>query len=322
MSITWRSDLSPHEWDSLLAISVGHPLQSALWGEARRRVEGVEHHLWCAFSGDELIMMRRVEVRRIMKVGKIAWLPRTSTGAHPVAEAAYREFSEILRSKGYILCFEDIYQNEADIRFYGDQLSPGSRTIKIDLSAGQEILFSRLDSQWRYGVRAADRAGVTIEQSRNIEDINIFFSLCSQISRKKVFDLPGSQALVTALLQGSFSDEVEARLFLARYEGQVAAGALVIRCGRSLHYFWGATDRSFSKQRPGEAVQWGVISWAIDHGITCYDLEGINPANYSGVSAFKRKMGGVEVDLLGTYAYPLAFSGSLALKIGRLLGRI
>ena len=35
-----KDDHSPKEWDVLLAEMGGHPLQSALWGEAKKTVYG------------------------------------------------------------------------------------------------------------------------------------------------------------------------------------------------------------------------------------------------------------------------------------------
>ena len=105
---------------------------------------------------------------------------------------------------------------------------------------------------------------------------------------------------------------MEARLLLARHEGQIAAGAFLMRCGRSLHYFWGATDRRYAKQNVGEAVQWAAIEWGLDRGCVRYDLEGVDPRGNPGVYAFKRKMGGEEVELAGQSFSPLGLRGALA----------
>jgi lipid II:glycine glycyltransferase (peptidoglycan interpeptide bridge formation enzyme) len=110
--------------------------------------------------------------------------------------------------------------------------------------------------------------------------------------------------------------EVEAKLFLARHEGIIRAGAFVIRCGRSLHYLWGATDRSRPQVGAGEAVQWAAIEWGFAMGCTRYDLGGIDPKGNPGTYAFKNKMGGVEVTLCGKRFFPFGAYGRLLAWLG------
>jgi len=81
-------------------------------------------------------------------------------------------------------------------------------------------------------------------------------------------------------------------------------------------------DRRFAKQRPGEALQWGIIEWALTLGIQTYDLEGIDPASNSGTSRFKMKMGGRKVELPGKRAYPLTVAGRTMLRVGQWLGKV
>lgn len=319
--LIWAEDLSPVEWDHHLASIGGHPLQSALWGDARGEVDGIEDHRWAAFAGNELVWMGRFEVRRIGRVGRVAWLPKCRATIHPGTEAVHAEFLLRLRAQGYLICIEDAYGCNLDCCPSGEPCLPKPKTIWIDLRESREKLWGDLHKQWRYGVRAAERAGVVVEQSMAQEDIAGFFALCGEISRKKEFVFSGSEQLLALLLRTS-SPDTEARLFLARFEGKIAGGALVLRCGRSIHYFWGVTDRAFARQRPGEAVQWAVMEWALEQGLEIYDLEGIDPVNNPGVCAFKRKMGGKEVVLPGKHAFPLRLTGSVALKVGRWLKKV
>jgi CelD/BcsL family acetyltransferase involved in cellulose biosynthesis len=183
------------------------------------------------------------------------------------------------------------------------------------------VLWRELDSQWRYGVGRARREGVLCELTADAQDIADFFSLCGDVSRAKGFQLPGSAELIEHLLQGFHSEAVSAHLMVARAQSGLAAGACVLRCGSSAHYFWGASDRGFSKYRAGEAVQWAVIEWALAQGCSLYDLEGIDPVKNPGVYNFKKKMGGVDVTLEGMMYRPLGWRGVLLDGARRLLNR-
>lgn len=322
MSLVWKTDLVPEAWDAELAALGGHPLQSAMWGDARRSVEGVEDHRWAAFAAGRVVLMARFEVRTMPLGARVAWLPRgpVEAGGEHVADAV-RAFHQRLRDHRFVLCIDDRYvDSPAPVR--GELLPPAPRTAWIDLTRGKDAVWKAIDQQWRYGVRSAGRAGVVVEQTRAAADSEIFFALCQAISGTKKFELRGSAALLDALLAVGVERAIETRLFVARFQGEIAAGAAVLRSGKSLHYFWGAVDRRFSKQRPGEAVHGAILDWAIEHGLERYDLEGIDQVANPGTYQFKMKMGAVERDLPGRHAYPLNALGRLALAAGRKLGRI
>ncbi len=321
---TWVSNMPAAEWDARLAEAAGHPLQSALWGDARREVDGIEDHRWALQNtAGETLWMARFEVRRIAGLGRVAWIPKGPTGeSSENAGGIYPEFLMRLRRAGFILCIDDVYREGGQSSALGEPLGFRPQTIVIDLKRDEQTLLSALDSRCRYSVRAASRAGVTIEHSNNPVEAAEFFDLCRQVSLKKDFELPGSAKLVSQLCEKSRSSAVKAELFLARYQGALAAGAIMICSGVSLHYFWGATDRKFAKLRAGEALQWAVIQWAKKNGLEIYDLEGIDPVANPGTYKFKRKMGGAEITLPGKRAYALAWRGMLTLKLGKWLGRV
>ena len=320
----WVIDMDGLPWEHELAGLGGHPLQSARWGEARSVVDSIPHQRWAALEPDgRCVFMARVETRTVRAVGKVAWIPRgPATAANVQMSGIYRDFLDHLRAERYMLCVDDPYLHRAPDAVAGKPLFPKPRTILIDLTLGKDRLMANLHSQWRAGVRAAARAGVSVAGAREPGEVAKFYSMCESTSRDKGFELPGSEALMIALCRQEPGPDTEAVLLLARYEGQVAAGALALRCGRSVHYMWGASDRSFAKQRPGEAVQWAMIEWALQRQCITYDLEGIVPDPNSGVYAFKRRMGGAEIDLPGKEAFQLSTRGALALRVAQWLRRL
>jgi lipid II:glycine glycyltransferase (peptidoglycan interpeptide bridge formation enzyme) len=222
----------------------------------------------------------------------------------------------MLRQDGYLLCVTDPWIATAHGERTGvDAFAMGPRTIWIDLSRGKERLWAQLDKQWRYGVGRAGRLGVRVECTNDPGDVDLFFRMCVATSRGKRFRLPATRALLGDLLSQPNGADSEARLFLARLRGAVVSGALVLRCGRSAHYFLGAMDRAHSEARSAEATQWAIIEWATSGGCAVYDLEGIDPQKNPGVYAFKKKMGGDEVTLCGTHAYALNLRGKLVKSV-------
>ena len=76
LKLHWRNNIPSSEWDSALASLGGHPLQSALWGNAKFHVEGISDERWIAFRGVTPVWMVRVEKRQIPLIGTVGWAPR------------------------------------------------------------------------------------------------------------------------------------------------------------------------------------------------------------------------------------------------------
>ena len=305
----WQHELDLDRWDEELAALGGHPLQSALWGEARRQADGTDYRCLALRREGRALALARVEVRKVPALGPVAWVPRGPVAAF---EGDYMpSFLRRLKRDGFILCASTPWPprvtQPADAA-----AAPGPKTIWIDLSVGREQLLAKLDSQWRYGARRALREGVVVEETSSPSDIGVFFGLCESISEAKRFALPGSRALVENLLRASHeASAVQARLFVGRLEGKVVAGALVIRSGVHAHYFWGGVDRAYPKLRAGEAVQWAVMEWAVKTGLKIYDLEGVDPERNPGTYSFKKKMGGTLVALPDRVLASLGWRGRL-----------
>lgn len=299
----WRNDIEPTAWDRALAALGGHPLQSALWGDVRRELDGIADQRWMAFRADAPAWMARIEQRRLPAFGWVGWTPRGPTG-DPDTDLP-PSLRRRLESEGMLLLVTDRWQPETAVP---DTSRSVPRTIWVDLTIGLDALSRSLDKQWRYGVGRARRMGVSVDTAAGANDVGEFFILCRAVAERKQFPLPTHPSIMERLLANS-NPAVEARLFLARHQGRIGAGAFVIRCGRSLHYFWGATDRQVSEARAGEAVQWAVIEWGVAMGCARYDLEGIDPVHNPGTYAFKKKMGGAEVTLRGQRTYPLGLCG-------------
>ena len=315
-AIEWRSDVAPPIWDAALATLGGHPLQSALWGEARRAADGIRDHRLMALRDGQPVWMIRYEERHVGPLGCIAWAPRGPTTLLPPGTdgSVAAPLAARLKRSGICLLITDKWCRAAATEV-GSRARPKPRTFWVDLAQGRNAVWQRLDKQWRYGVGKARRSGVTVVRTGSEADLRAFFALCVEVSRLKGFRLPGSLLLMRSLLAPDRQGAVEAQMFLARYQDRVGAGAFVLRCGRSVHYMWGGMDRMFARERVGEAVHWSIIEWALENGCTVYDLEGFDDYQNPGTYAFKKKMGGEPVTLVGREYRPLSIKGALVARL-------
>lgn len=310
----WIRSSDATRWDELLASRNAHPLQTALWGDSRQETDGIEDlRLMHQMPDGSVDGLARIETRWIPVLGKVAWLPKVAGLTADLERSLHAE----LKRRGFIACISDMYRAS-------DANAPARpKTIWLDLTLGLETLSRNLDPQWRYGARRAVREGVAVNTTVEQSKAKRFFQMCEKLSQNKGFALPGSEALMIRLICANApSSGVEMRLYVGEVGGELAGGAAVARCGRHLHYFWGASDRRFSKHRVSEAIQWQIIQDGVASGMVRYDLEGIDHAGNPGVCAFKRKMGGREVALQGVGAVPLNWAGRFAVAVGRRLGRL
>lgn len=293
--VQWKDDLTPAEWDTLLCELGGHPLQSALWGQAKQTIYGISDRRLALYFHDQLAALIRIENRGIPLLSQVAWVPQGPTIAtHLSWKDIEKSVLNYAKKKGYVLSAMTpwISVNKSSL-----SQKTSRKTIWIDLQQGKEILWASLDKQWRYGVRSAQRANVEACIASSEKEVADFYQLCLRLSHKKAFHFSQSQSFLQYLLDHGNECGVDAKLFLAKYEGQIAAGAFILRAGKNIHYLSGAVDRQYAKQRAGEFVQWSVIEWACDHDFVRYDLEGIDANENSSVAAFKRKMGGEVITL-------------------------
>ena len=318
----WKEINNSGKWDQLLSELNGHPLQSALWGDARKKVEGMDDLRLAYFDYGGPFFMARIEVRKASIIGKVAWIPRGPIFTPELhnRKKIEEELTEILKNKGFCLAISDSYEVMSEPLKLND--SKQVKTIIIDLNIGILELERRLSSQFRSRIRKANKLQVNIEQSTNKSDVSTFFNLCQDLSQTKEFKLPGSEKILQELIKGSKNSDIEMRLFLAKVNGAIGGGLVIAKSGNHIHFIWGAADRSYSKYRVSEAVQWGVIEWAIEKGCSVYDLEGIDPINNFGVYQFKKKMGGDAVVLRGKTSKTLNFKGKVLNFVAHRMGRI
>lgn len=284
-------NLSDYEWDLHLSQAGGHPLQSALWGNAKRAVYGIFDERLALYSNEKLTGLVRVELHGKKPFLACAWIPQGSAFLDTLDKNLHSYLMKLLKKRGYSLCAITPWKETSSD-------APQTRkTIWINLQQDLAKLWEKLDKQWRYGVGRSRRLGVETYLAETKNEISDFYRLCLTTSKEKKFRFAHSEAFLHYLIEHGNDDTVRGRLFLAKYNHIIVSGAFILQSGRNIHYFFGAVDRKHSSLRAGELVQWSVIEWACQRGLVCYDLEGIDPNENSGVAAFKKKMGGDVVTL-------------------------
>ena len=133
----FKDDHSVKEWDLLLAQLGGHPLQSALWGEAKKTVYGVSDKRIAIYNEDKLNALIRIENRGLRSFLKLAWIQCGPTIASDGNwETIKNIFLKQVKDNGHSLCafspWKPVFSNELGSK----------QTIWIDLQIGKDKLLS------------------------------------------------------------------------------------------------------------------------------------------------------------------------------------
>ena len=173
----------------------------------------------------------------------------------------------------------------------------------------EESLLSGMNQLWRRNIKKAAKAGVVVKRG-TVDDLPEFHRLYVETAERDHFrprPLSYFQTMFDALLA---EDPDRIRLYLAHHEGDLVAATTWVRVGEHTWYSYGASSTEKREVRGSNAVQWKMITDALEAGATIYDLRGITEGleeddPHLGLIQFKVGTGGEAVEYLGEWDLPL-----------------
>lgn len=174
-----------------------------------------------------------------------------------------------------------------------------SQTLMLDLAYSKEKIFSQMYEKMRYNIRLAQRRGVKIEKSN---DINVFLKLIHETAKREKFK-PYSDHYYQTLLN---RNDQFVRLYAAQYKGTILAAHIVIFSGLTAAYVHGASSREYKEVMAPHLLHWHTIQSAQEQGYAQYDFWGIDEKKWPGVTRFKKSFGGRSITYPGTFDIPLS----------------
>lgn len=198
------------------------------------------------------------------------------------------------------------------------------QTIIIDLSKGEDVVWSGMASKCRSDIRKAQREDFEIALNSNCEE---FIDLMNRFRASKALDpLPEPQAFMDQIcspLPSYFT------LFTAKQGGELVAGVLFIRDNKEMMGMIAASKRlEVEKEKRAiiasvdRLLWWEAIKYGIDQGLDILDMGGYfkgspqcqKDLTLEGVSEFKRRFGG---QVVPRYQYKKDYTYKI--KLARLL---
>jgi lipid II:glycine glycyltransferase (peptidoglycan interpeptide bridge formation enzyme) len=174
-------------------------------------------------------------------------------------------------------------------------LQPQHTSI-IDLARDEDILLRRMHHKTRYNIRLAERKGVSVRRARDSEaDMDKFYAMLCGTAERDGFR-PHARMYYRALL-GARSEDFSNELFFAEYSGVAIAACLVnfYHSSSTATYLHGASDNEHRNVMAPYLLHWWIMQDAKQRGYQYYDLWGIDPHKWPGLTRFKRGFGGRDV---------------------------
>lgn len=161
----------------------------------------------------------------------------------------------------------------------------------LDLSVGEEQLFSRLESSVRRAIRKAEKSGVTVETSHSPEAVRTYYSLHC-LTRKKHGLPPQPFSFFSNIYKHAIADELGC-VVIGHLAGRPISALVLLCLGNRAIYKFGASDDSFQESRANNLVMWQAIKWCIQNGHQQLHF-GRTSIGTDGLRRFKLAWGAVE----------------------------
>ena len=281
-------------WDSMVAAHPGgNFFHSRAWAQVLNQTYGHQPAYFCRFAGGKL-----QELLPIMEVA--SWL----TGRRGVS-LPFTDYCAPLQAAGFDGA--EIYEHALD---HGRQrgwrylecrgLMPGWQSATpslgfhghvVDLQAGQNLLYNRLEGAVRRGIKKAEEAKLRVEFSSDLESIRTYYALHCQTRRGH--GLPPQPLRFFENIARYVLERGLGFVATVRCEGQPVAGAVFFQQGAEVLFKFGASNHSFQHLRPNNFMTWETIKRCAGQGFQTLHLGRTSLTN-DGLRRFKQGFGARE----------------------------
>ncbi len=175
--------------------------------------------------------------------------------------------------------------------------------LVLDISKNEEDLLAEMKPKTRYNINLSRKRGVSVKaifnKSSDSDDQNSNFYINEFMRLVKV---TAKRDKITCHPESYYRKMFEIipgdilKLYIAEYNGKVAAANIVVFCGDTATYLHGASDNEFRNAMAPYLLQWQAITDAKKAGFARYDLGGVksydtqwtkNNGDWSGITRFK-----------------------------------
>lgn len=155
---------------------------------------------------------------------------------------------------------------------------------RLHLVSNEDVLFASVESAVRRAIRKAEKNGVRVEVSRDLDAVRTFYGLHCR-TRKKHGQPPQPFRFFQNIRDHVLSQN-QGFVVLAWHRQAPVAGAIFFHFGTKAIYKYGASDETVQHLRANDLVMWEAIQWYARNGFEQLHLGRTSLAN-EGLRRFK-----------------------------------
>jgi hypothetical protein len=160
----------------------------------------------------------------------------------------------------------------------------------VDLARPEGELWTGFCGSARQNIRKAQRNGVTVRASQQLDDLHVFYQMHCHVRKSKYRLLPQPFAFFEHL-HASFAANDGLTVLLAEVDGAPVAGTVFLECGDTLYYKFNASV--VRGMCPNDLLVWEGIRIGQRRGLNLLDF-GASDLNQPGLLRYKRKFATIE----------------------------
>lgn len=310
--------LSAVDWDRfLLDFPDVHLLQTSAWGELKAGFGWQVARVRAGDSGAQVLF--RPLLARFPWGPSLAYIAKGPVG--PDWRALWPALDAVCRRRRAVLLKVEpdawepatgAARAELADRFPGftaggEPIQPG-QTVVISLEGSEADWLSRMKQKTRYNVRLAEKKGVQVRCSADLETFQQLMQVTGQRDGFGVHSLDYYRRAYQL-----FHPLGQCELLMAEYEGRPLAGLMIFARGSRSWYLYGASNDAERNRMPTYLLQFEAMRWAKSRGCDQYDLWGVPDAPEADLEA---NFTGRSDGLWGVYRFKRGFGGDLMRSAG------
>lgn len=192
---------------------------------------------------------------------------------------------------------------------------------EIDITKSEDELLREMKKVARYNIKKSSEVGFKVMQTESVEDINNFYAILSETFRRQQFTSFGKEYFIKQFEQ--LYSKGLCKVFLCYKKGEkgkkFVSAALINVFNKKAFYSHGGSLSDPEAQKYGASylLHWEIIKSLKELGIEKYNMWGVVPegmnvkSGMKGVSDFKKRFGGYQIDYVGALDLPNRFMYSI-----------
>jgi len=162
---------------------------------------------------------------------------------------------------------------------------------ELDITEGEEKLFSRFRGSNQRNIKNATRKGVEVKFQTSLEAVEKYYAL--HCGTRKMHGLPPQPFSFFRNIQKHILSKGNGFVALANYRGESIAGGIYVHSGEKALFKFGASEARYQELRANNLLMWEAIRWYSRNGFRNFSFGRTDPEN-EGLRNYKRGWGSNE----------------------------